>query len=163
MPGNKKPRKAYRPQQVNRAAHLQAMDAVTLLTPDEREKCASAPEEALNSFEFGIDPAFHWAVMADALNVAEALSDLGICSDPASKRTILQGQEVLASIYGHWSTTPGDSHDMAQAIEMHRIQLSLCDYSEYRKAIDLVTRKTRGAREGNAPAGSIVFDSTISP
>lgn len=72
MAGNRKPRKAYRPKPANAAAHVQAMNAVTLLTPEEREKCAGAPERALQSFCDGVEPAFSWDVMADALNVAEA-------------------------------------------------------------------------------------------
>lgn len=163
MPGSKKPRKSYRKRAVNAVAHLLAMNSVTVLTEDEREQCCSAVEHALDCFETGNEPAFQWAVMADALNVAEALSDLGICSDEESKSTILQGQQTLASLYGNWSPTPGDSYDLTRAIQMHRIQLSLCDYSEYCRAIELVTRKINGVMAGNVPTGAVVYESTIRP
>ena len=163
MPSSRKPRKAYRPRIINAVAHVAAMNAVTVLTDDEREQACRSVEHALDCFETGIEPEFQWAVMADALNVAEALSEIGICSDTESRQTIMHGQHALASLHGIWSTTPGDSHDLARAIEMHRIQLGLCDYSEYRRAIDLVTRRVRGVLDGNAPEGAIIYESTIKP
>jgi len=172
MAGNRKPRKAYRPKPANAAAHAQAMNAVTLLTAEERETCASAPELALQFFVDGLEPAFNWAVMADALNVAEALSDVGICSDLASRETIADGQKTLAVLHGlirlaghDWNRlvklTPQVIASLRGAIEMHRIQLSLCDYSEYRRAVDSVLRKMAGARAGNVAPGTKILEAPM--
>lgn len=155
MPSNKKPRKAYRPKVVYANASHRAMNAVTLLTPEEREHCCAAPEHAQLEFEAGRDQADHWATMADALNVAEALSEIGICSDLASRDLILAGQKTLADLHSKipCTLTPCDTLALSDAIEMHRIQLSLCDYSEYRRAIEVVKRKTRGALSGSSGPG----------
>lgn len=163
MPKSAKPRKAYRPRLTFSNAHQLSIEAVTVLNDSEVEQAASAPEAALDAFHLGIEPAFQWAVMADALNVAEALCDRGICSDDESRNIVLRGQEALAQVYGNWSPTPGETYDLEQAVARHRLQLTFCDYSEYRKAMADVTRKCAGAKAGNAPAGAIVYDSTIQP
>lgn len=168
MPKSNKPRKRYRPHLVNGVAHLRAMNAVTKLSATEVEQGATAVEAALHAFIDGNDPAFQWAVMADALNVAEQLSNEGICSDLASRDMIAQGQKTLASLHGairlaghDWGLVnlkPEQIASLTDAIEMHRIQLTLCDYSEYRRAIETVIRRMKAARAGSVAAGTTILE-----
>lgn len=164
MAGNKRPRKAYRARPVNAAAHLRAMNAVTTLSPEEIEQGAAAVEKALQSFIDGVEPAFHWAVMVDALSVAEQLSNEGICSDQASREKIARGQKMLERLHSLLSLGGGTRmpefirSQLADAIEMHRIQLTLCDYSEYRRAIETVIRRMKAARAGSVAKGTTILE-----
>lgn len=168
MAGNRKPRKRYKARPVYANAGELAMNSVTVLSKAEREQGARAPEQALQAFIAGENPAFQWQVMVEALSLSEALSDVGICSDLASRDTIANGQKTLASLHGairlaghDWGLVnlkPEQINSLAGAIEMHRIQLSLCDYSEYRRAVDAVLRKMAGARAGNVAPGTTILE-----
>lgn len=164
MPKSNKPRKRYRPHLVNGAAHLRAMDAVTKLTDDEIEQGASAAEAAFDALDIGIEPPFHWAVIVDAMNVAEQLAEERICSDEASRQTIDDAQKALARLHrqnqvlGSWALWDDDRKALAAGLELHRLQLSLCAYSEYRRAIDTVVRRMKAARGGNAGHGTTILE-----
>jgi len=167
MAGNRKPRKRYKARGANCVAHALAMNAVTRLTAEELEKCAGAPERSLKAFIAGDDPPLHWSVMVDALAVAEALSDIGICSDAESRLKIKCGQQALAGLHA-WVVDegfkPAEVMPVAvrgvldDAVEIHRIQLSLCDYSEYRRAIERVMRVAAGAIAGNVSPGTTILE-----
>jgi hypothetical protein len=57
-----------------------------------------ALDSTLTEFGQGIDCAPRWCCMADAMNVAEALAQIGICSDDNSKAIIHGGHQVLADV-----------------------------------------------------------------
>lgn len=161
----KPPRKKYRPRPVLANANARAMNAVTKLTAEEIEQACGALESAFTLFGLEKrDQAQQWAIMADAMNVAEALADERICSDVASRETIAQAQTALARLHrqqqvlGSWAMWDDDRKALLAGIELHRIQLSACDYAEYRRAIDGVIRRMRGARAGNVVPGTTILE-----
>lgn len=163
MPASKKPRKRRQERQTLANAHAIAMNAVTRLTPAEVEQGAGAAEKAFDALEIGDDPAFQWAVLADTFNVAEALADERICSDVASREAIAAARLALARLHrqhqvlGSWVLWPEDHAALLAGVELHRLQLSVCDYAEYRRAIDSVIRRMKGARAGNVAPGTQVL------
>lgn len=160
MPASKKPRKAYRPRPAMANAHARAMNAVTRLTGDEIEQAQAPLEAAMTALCEGAgDMAQHWAVIVDAMNVAEALAAERICSDVASIATIAEAQKALARLHrqhhvlGSWLPWQEDVAAIAAGVELHGLQLTVCDYAEYRRAIDGVIRRMKGARAGNVGKG----------
>jgi len=165
MPKTKKTRKAYRPRTPAANAHLLAMSAVTKLSAEEVEQGAAAAEASLDAFDSAQgDPAFHLAVLADAMNVAEQLAAERICSDEASRQTISDAQKALARLHqqhkvlGSWAMWDEDRNALAAGIELHRLQLTLCDYAEYRRAIETVIRRMKAARAGNVSNGTTILE-----
>lgn len=164
MPKTKKPRKAYRPRTPAANAHLLAMNAVTKLSAEEVEQGAAAAENSFDQFADGVEPAFHWAVMADAMNVAKQLAAERICSDVASRQTIADAQKALArlrqqhKVLGSWAMWDEDRKALAAGVELHRLQLTLCDYAEYRRAIETVIRRMKAARAGNVSNGTTILE-----
>lgn len=161
MSASRKPRKKYRPKPVLVNAAARAMNAVTRLTASEIAQAQDPLDAAFDNFD--ADPVNHWAIMADAMNVAEALAAERICSDVASVETIAKAQTALARLHkqnavlGVWSMWDEDREALAAGIELHRLQLSICDYAEYRRAIDGVIRRMKGARAGNAAPGTTIL------
>ena len=163
MPASKKPRKAYRPRPVLANAAARAMNAVTRLSADEIDQAQGPLEAAFAELVIGTGAADQWAIVVDAMNVAEALAAERICSDEASRQTIANAQRALARLHrqhqvlGSWVLWPEDRQALAAGVELHRLQLSVCDYAEYRRAIDGVIRRMKGARAGNASPGTTIL------
>lgn len=164
MPASKRPRKAYRPRPVLANAATRAMNTCTRLTADEVAQAQDPLDEAFDSLDAGTGSAEQWAIVVDAMNVAEALAAERICSDEASRQTIAAAQQALARLHrqhqvlGSWVLWPEDRVALADGVELHRLQLSLCAYSEYRRAIDGVIRRMRGARAGNVAPGTTILE-----
>lgn len=117
-------------------------------------------EQALTGLRTGAgDGADHWCTVADALNVAEQLSAMGICSDQASRDRIEAGHEALASLHARhrerstWTLTAGELRAMDEGLWLHRVQLEHCSLSEYERAVTRVRRRTSQALAGNAAPG----------
>jgi len=164
MPKPKKPRKRYKARPVYANASELAMNSVTKLSADEVEQGAAAAEHSFDQFADGVEPAFHWAVMAEAMNVAEQLAAERICSDEASRQTIADAQKALARLHqqhkvlGSWAMWDDDRKALAAGIDLHRLQLTLCDYAEYRRAIETVIRRMKAARAGNVSKGTTILE-----
>lgn len=163
MARNKRPRKAYRPRTIDPSAHLSAISGSRKLTPDEVQQGVLAVDRAYAAFASGHECAFHWRALADALNVAEALADVGICSDPESREAILAAQRALERLQrqhraiGTWALWDDDERDLRAGLGRHKLQLTLCDYSEYRRAVTDAHRRLAGALAGNAPKDALVI------
>lgn len=163
MARSKPPRKRYKPRPVLVNANARAMNAVTKLTPDEIVQAQGPLDEALAILEAGDGQAEHWAIVVDAMNVSEALAAERICSDEASRQTIASAQRALSRLHkqhavlGSWALWDEDREALAAGVELHRLQLNLCDYAEYRRAVDGVIRRMQGARAGNVAPGTTVL------
>lgn len=163
MARSKPPRKRYRPGPVLVNANARAMNAVTKLTPDEIVQAQGPLDEALAILEAGDGQAEHWAIVVDAMNVSEALAVERICSDEASRQTITEAQRALSRLHkqhavlGSWVLWDEDREALHAGVELHRLQLSLCDYAEYRRAIDGVIRRMQAARAGSVAPGTTVL------
>lgn len=163
MAKNRRPRKQYRPRTVLANANARAMNAVTRLTAEEVEQAQAPLEAAFDQLAAGDGGAEQWAIVVDAMNVAEALAAERICSDEASRDTIAKAQQALARVHrqhevlGVWALWDEDQEALAAGIELHGLQLTACDYAEYRRAIDGVIRRMRGARAGNVSPGTTIL------
>lgn len=154
-----KPRKKYRPKPVYANALQRAMEAVHVLPKHDTIAIKAIVRQVFADFTTGQDCADNWKQMADALNIAEQLSDLGICSDATSRATIDAGHAVLGAVAerhaerGSWTLRADEFKALSEALWMHRTQLDYCSLREYERATQQVANKTRQALAGNAGAG----------
>lgn len=116
-------------------------------------------EQALDGLKRCNDSSFHWRSSADALNMAEALCDGGICSDDESRDLIKAGQCALSSMIerrnrtASWAMKADEIAAINNAFARHHIQLDYCSMSEYGKAWHRAANKIKAALSGNAPRG----------
>ncbi len=154
MSKSKKPRKAYRPRPVHLNSITRAIEGAALLDPREVAKAVAGVDNAFDLFRQAVDPVQHWRVMADALNVAETMSDIGICSDAASLQLILDGQGVLARVAeqraacGSWALRAADMATLREALDRHHLQLQFISGAEYERAIAQTRARVEAARRG---------------
>lgn len=76
----KKPRKAYRPRTINRAAHLITVMGVAWLDDAEIQHRTRIINAAVDACCRGAGEPKHWRAMFDAVNILDALGELGIAS-----------------------------------------------------------------------------------
>lgn len=161
MSKSKKPRKAYRPRPVHLNNITRVLENVALLDRHEIAKATAGVDQAFDLFRQAVEPAHHWRVMADALNVAETMSDGGICSDAASLQLILDGQDVLARVAeqraacGSWALRAADMQTLRDALDRHHLQLTFISVSEYERAIASTRARVEAARNGQGSRGIV--------
>lgn len=168
MPTSKKPRKRYRPSSQTLAqkaqAYKTAIEGVQKLTEEEKGAGIGVPESAFQAFADGKGDPEHYAVLADAFNVAESLCDVGICSDDYSRSTISEGEQALLRLHrqhevlGIWALWPADTCALSAALQTCRTQLEHCDYSEYCRAVERTKRRIRGALAGAMSPGVLMVN-----
>ena len=160
-------RKAYRPKEIHLNAVQRAIEGRALLPREQVASIKAVLSSALVAFGRGESCADHWLSMADALNVAEGLTDVGICSDDDSIDRITSGQQALAnvrqrhSVRGSWTLYPTERQALDDALWLHGVQLDHCCFHEYERAVDRTRERVRQARAGNAPRGAIVIEGAI--
>lgn len=139
-----------------------AMAGAAKLPAEDVARVRAGMLAALERFSTGDHCREHWASMADASNVAEELSRLGICSDEPSRALIEDAQRTLGEVAvraqqrGSWTLYAPELVLLREALERHAIQLAQCSLSEYERAVDAVRRKHAQYAAGNAPSGAIV-------
>lgn len=139
-----------------------AIEGAALLAPADRAELQRICDHALNSFSRGQEASAHWCTLADALNVAEALAQAGICSDTSSAGMIDQAQRALAAAFqrhaerGTWALRGPELQALGDGVLIHRIQIDHCSVREYVDAVEATKRRMHAARSGNAPAGATV-------
>lgn len=80
MGQTKKPRKAYRPRVINRAAHIITVMGVAWLDDAEIAHRTRIVNAAVDACCRGAGEPKHWRAMFDAVNILDALGELGIAS-----------------------------------------------------------------------------------
>lgn len=80
MGTNKKPRKAYRPRVINRAAHIITVMGVAWLDDAEIAHRTRIVNAAVDACCRGAGEPTHWRALFDAVNILDALGELGIAS-----------------------------------------------------------------------------------
>lgn len=156
-----------RPRPVHLNALQRAINGARKLSQEDVQLLRSGMRQAFDDFGRGVRCASHWLTMADALNVAESLCDMGICSDDASRQRVLDGQAVLATVRmrfgerGTWALRAAERQQLDDALWLHGVQLEHCSLREFSSAVDRTAERVRQARTGNAPAGAIVIDGGI--
>lgn len=157
-----KKRKAYRPgpeylntleRAIKRAQKMSAADAKM-----QRELTAAA----LREFTAGTNCDANWRGLADAANMAETLSDIGIGSGPDADAVIDAAQRALAAVRqrsatrGTWTLYAAEIESLTWLALLHDKQITECSYGEFERAFHLTTERIAQARAGNAPRGAIV-------
>ena len=160
MARNKPPRRRYQPRPVDLDVFGLAATLASKLTPTQRAPLEDAIARSFQALRAGAGTQPDWANLADALNVAETLAELGIASDHAE--TFVRGQQALAAVHARvaagrsWTLYPAEITALDDACWLARIQLEHASQGEYRQAIHTVQRRVAGALSGSPPQGALV-------
>ncbi len=158
MPKTRKPRKAYRPKPERFDSIQIAVENAGTLDPAQVSTAIRAVDEAFMRFKRAERPAFQFDVMADALNIAESLSKIGICSDAESMEAILRAQRTLATLAGRhqergtWAMRAEEVLALEDGLLRHTIQLRYASRGEYERAILMTKAKLSAALRGQVSA-----------
>lgn len=157
-----KPRKAYKPKAVSTNPLRAAINAKSVMTPDERNEVMGLARQSFVSLRQGKACRQDWCYLADAANVSEALSDIGICSDDASRSIAKDMQQALKSIAerinasGVWAARGPELVVIEAGLDRHEIQLTYCSIHELKRACEAVKSKISRARAGRIDTVTIV-------
>lgn len=136
-----------------RVATLNTAQQVELLSPY---------REAVRALQFGQFSEFHFRMLADCFNVAEALANppFNLANDHADKfRSALAVLGDLAGQYSackSWTPRAAQLQTVKDALEIHEIQLAHVAQAELLDAAARVVRRARAALAGNC--GCTVVD-----
>lgn len=161
----KKPRQ---PRAILANAAALAIELASKLSQAEQAQFKDIIANAFAGLRGGIEPAAQWCVMADALNVAEQLALIGICSDSASRERITAGQLALAALHtrhaqrASWTLYPAEITTLDDAAWIARVQIEHCSKGEFERAVNSTRNKVSQARAGNGPRGAIVIEGAVS-
>lgn len=157
-----KPRKAYRARRVDGDPVGLAMAMAAKLDPLQLPGMLAGMQARLDAFRTGHGNAEHWAALADALNVAEAMTSLNIASDHIE--TFERGQQALAAVHGRahgtlqsWTLRGPELQALDYALFVHSVQLRHCSQGELQQAVNRVRRRVAQDLVGNAGRGVVVL------
>lgn len=161
---------AKRAPEIGLALIQRAIISVAKLPNGDVVRVKAMLSQALRDFSQASQCSHNWAVMADALNVAEALSDQRIASDDNSRRMIRAAMEALAAVRtrfdagGSWTLRATELQALDDGLFIHGVQLEHCCYREYEAALTRAKNVCAQALAGNAPPGVLVLgDLTNNP
>lgn len=155
MPRSRSPRKAYRPRRISADPVEQAIAGAATPPTSTLASLISPMRVSLDEMRRGQGSKVAWDCLADALNVAQALMDLGIAPD--HRATVVSACQAMGAIServnagGSWTLRGPELTALATACEIHEIQLELASQREIRDAITAVKRVVRGVLSGSAP------------
>jgi hypothetical protein len=156
-------RSAYRPKPMLYNAIERALWRSFVLEPADRANLKATARDARAALLRGEDARVSWRLLADAINVATALAEAGICSDAESVALFDGGHEALGAVAdrqlagGSWTLRAAEIAALDAAIERHAIQLDHCSRGEWEAAREKVRRRTEQALHGNAAPGVAVY------
>jgi hypothetical protein len=169
MPGTRKPRKRYRPAD-RRMDHdpisLAASQAALLSIPEQTATLAKA-RSGFDALRAGNGSVSAWQSVADGLNLAEMLVKLRIGSNLGPD--IRAGQLAMAALMhqvkagGGWTMRGPQLATIDNALDLYRVQLSLCSRGELREAHAMVRSRIRAALAGHRESGVTVHDPATPP
>lgn len=148
MAGAKKRSKAYKPRHVQSDPASWAIAGSYKIPLNLQIELRDPLIEALVLLREGVAKRDDWNQLSTALNLAEALAGLQIGSNlvPAIKA----GQHALAAVAlrmqktGRSTLWASELADITEALEMYRIQVSLCSQAEFSRATHKVKDMHRG-------------------
>lgn len=153
MPRSSKPRKRYIPKRVDADPFDLASARAALVPPHVRAQFERPMQASFDLLRRGAGNWSAWCNLADSMNVAERLADLGIASD--RKADILQAQAALAALHDRhansqsWTLRGAEIAALQLATEIHEIQLEFATQGELYEAIATVQRCVQQALAGN--------------
>lgn len=162
MSRSRKPRKAYRPGRLDTDPMGLAMTMAAKLDATQLPGMLQRIQARLDAFRTGSGNGEHWAALADSLNVAEGLAELGIAADHTD--TFERGQQALAAVHGRahgprksWTLRGPELQALDDALFVHGVQLQHCSQGELHKAVATVRRRMQQALKGNGGRGATVL------
>lgn len=139
-----------------------AMAMAAKLDPEQLPGMLQRMQAHLEAFRTGAGNGEHWAALADSLNVAEGLAELGIARDHTD--TFERGQQALAAVHSRahgprksWTLRGPELQALDDALFVHGVQLQHCSQGELHKACTMVRRRVQQALKGNAGRGATVL------
>ena len=151
----KPPRKKYRPRAASILSPWQAITNASRIPPEEAGRCAQVMWTAFDQLKRGSEPATQIDILADVLNIAEQLADIGICSDDTSKQLIQWAQlsmvEVTQRMHDTGSCTlrSQEIRVIDEALQRYVIQLNHTSHGEYQEALRRTVVRMQAARRGD--------------
>lgn len=171
MPGNKRPRKAYRPRQVLADPMGYAAAGAAMLQRREMQSLDQSGKDALKDITDPSStraPADAWATLGDVVNMGIALAGLRICAGPDVDEILASATKALSNIAmrsqtvaGTWTVEPAEAAQLADAVWIHSLQLGACSTSEFIKARRTVANRISQALAGNAGPGMTIVHGAI--
>jgi hypothetical protein len=157
MAKSKPPRKKYRPRECSTLSPWRAITNASLLPAAEAGRCAQVMWTAFDNLKRGQDPATQIDILADVLNIAENLADVGICSDETSRQLINWAQLCLVEITQrlHASGTSAlrsqEIRVIDEGLTRYVIQLQNATHGEYEEALRRTVARMQAALRGDLP------------
>lgn len=139
-----------------------AINGVARLTSEEKGIVTREAWAAFRAIRRGEGNKQAWSYLADAANIGEVLSDMGICSDAPSVQILQDMQQALksfaerANARGTWTATGPELMAMREGLDRHCIQLDFISLNELRKAVATVAARVQAARAGQIDSVSII-------
>jgi hypothetical protein len=148
-----------------------AMVSVSKINAEDVARQVTAMRVAIDGLLSGQNGSDCWRSMADAANVAESLTEIGIGAGDEALQVIAEAQEALAWIVqeyrerGTWALRADERDEIRRRLtwlsSVHATQLSHASYGEFERAYQATARRVQQARAGNAAKGAIVIEGVI--
>lgn len=169
MPGNRKPRKRYRPRDaaVDNDPITLAANQAALLLPAEQSAILAQARRGFDELRRGAGSTPAWQLVADGLNLAEALVKLRIGTNLAED--IHAAHAAMAALMHRakagqgWTLRGPELAAVDYGLELYRMQLSLCSRGEWRTAEEAVRTRIRAALRGHHTRGVTVHEAPPAP
>ncbi|PUA17285.1 hypothetical protein [Glaciimonas sp. PCH181] len=148
MTGTKKRNKSYKPRRVQLDPVSWAIAGSHKIPLKLQAELREPLADALALLRQGVAKRDDWNQLSNALNLAEALAGLQI--GPNLVPAIAAGERSLEAVAlrmqktGHSTLWAVELADITEALEMYRIQVSLCSQAEYSRAVRRVKDMHRG-------------------
>lgn len=145
MAGNKKPRKAYRPRNVDRMAGFAVLERRTPMTVAQVTDLGIAYHVALDEMIHGRGTEEHWSTVVCALNITLVLAEGGPGYDVIEIiKAALDGavrSRERAQKTGKWGFDGGALTEIKVALEIHDAQMALVSKADVVRALAEVHRR----------------------
>lgn len=119
-----------------------ARNNATRLTPAEIQKAIDPLRAAAKALREGVATEWQWAVVASAMNVAQAIERQGVVRGLAehlhSAELALQAIERRSMATGMWLPTAlyyQELDHIAAAVDLHEFQMQQLSYGEFRRVV----------------------------
>ena len=154
--------KRYTPKTMTLDPITKAMQRQAYLSEEERETVMREARPSFERLRRGEATKQDWCYLADAANVGEALSRIGICSDAPSLELLVNMQYALrsfadrANARGIWTATGREIVAIKEGLDRHEIQLLYTTLPDLKKAVAMVQSNVRAARAGRMTTVTII-------
>lgn len=141
-----------------------AMRGAALLPIDQRDRLKGLSKAVMALLTDGTGGLPNWREAADCINFAEAMAEIGLCSDEDSRRCIAAASAALGAMYvrAHggrepFQLQPGEVESMEDALLRFRVQVDHVSCREWVRVAQALADRVKQARAGNAPKGTEVI------